>query len=100
MNFQGDPFNGKWRFDPELSRLSAAAPQSWIQEIRTGPDGVSVREQIARADGTEIVLRVKAKFDGADYAVDGSPIIDAIAYTRTDGNTISGVGKKKMARWP
>jgi hypothetical protein len=103
MNAEGEPFGGTWRFSPRLSNLSTPAPQSWIQEISAGLEDISVREQledisvreqIVRTDGTEIVLRVRARFDGADYPVDGSPAVDTIAYTRTNRNTISAIGKK------
>src|SRR5882757_7519931 len=94
MNAEGEPFDGTWRFSPQLSNLSTAAPQSWIQEISARPKDIFVREQIVRPDGTEIVLRVQARFDGADYPVDGSPAVDTIAYTRTSRNTISAIGKK------
>jgi hypothetical protein len=74
--------------------MCTPAPHSWIQEIHAGPDEVAVREEIVRSDGTEIVLRVQARFDGADYPVEGSPAVDTIAYTRTDRHAICGIGKK------
>ena len=70
------------------------APHSWVQEISAGPDQVAVREEIVKSDGTQIVLRVDARFDGADYPVEGSLAVDTIAYTRTDRNAICGIGKK------
>jgi hypothetical protein len=89
-----EPFHGTWRFNPLLSKMCTPAPHSWIQEISAGPDQVAVREQIVRPDGSEIVLRVEARFDGADYPVEGSPAVDTIAYTRTDRHSIYGIGKK------
>jgi len=94
MSTQIEPFHGTWRFNPQLSNLCIPAPHSWIQEIKAGPDEVAVREEIVRPNGTEMVLRVRARFDGADYPVEGSPTVDTIAYTRTDRNTICGIGKK------
>jgi hypothetical protein len=94
MQSETEPFHGTWRFNPQLSKMCTPAPHSWIQEIHAGPDQVAVREEIVRPDGTEIVLRVQARFDGADYPVEGSPAVDTIAYTRTDRHAICGIGKK------
>jgi len=94
MNTETEPFDGTWRFDPKLSNMCTPAPHSWIQEITAGPDEVALREEIVRLDGTELVLRVQAKFDGADYPVEGSPAVDTMAYTRANRHAICGIGKK------
>jgi hypothetical protein len=93
VSFENEPFAGRWRFNAELSDMGTP-PQSWIQEISTVPEGVSVREEIVRPNGSEIVRRVHARFDGADYPVEGGRAVDTIAYTRTDRCAISGIGKK------
>jgi hypothetical protein len=89
-----EPFAGKWRFNAERSNICALAPQSWIQEIQTGPNEVAIQEDIVRQDGTEIVRRVRARFDGVDYPVEGSNAVDTMAYTRTDRHAICGIGRK------
>ncbi len=94
MKAEMEPFHGVWRFNPELSTMCTPAPHSWIQEIKFGTDELAVREEIVRTDGTEIVLSVQARFDGADYPVEGSHAVDTIAYTRTDKHAICGIGKK------
>ncbi len=93
VSTENEPFAGKWRFNAELSDMGTP-PQSWIQEISAVPEGVSVREQIVRPNGSEILRRVRARFDGADYPVEGGRSVDTIAYTRTDRHAILGVGKK------
>ena len=90
-----DPFTGTWLFTPELSTLSTPAPQSWLQEINVIDNELFVRERTLRTDGTETSQTVRAKFDGTPYPVVGSPIMDFIAYTRTDRNTIAGIGSKQ-----
>ena len=97
MSAETEPFHGRWRFNPELSNTCTPAPHSWIQEISAGPEEVTVREQIVRTNGTEIVLRVQARFDGTDYPVEGSAAVDTIAYIRADRNAIIGIGKKDGA---
>jgi hypothetical protein len=94
VSTENEPFAGKWRFNAELSEMCTPTPQSWIQEISATPEGVSVREEIIRPNGSEIVRRVQARFDGADYPVEGGRAVDTIAYTRTDRHAILGVGKK------
>jgi hypothetical protein len=94
MNADMEPSQGIWRFNPKLSRMCTPAPHSWVQEIHAGADHVAVREEIVRTDGTEIILSVQARFDGVDYPVEGSHVVDTIAYTRTDRHAICGIGKK------
>jgi hypothetical protein len=94
MSIENEPFAGKWLFNAELSDMCSPMPRSWIQEISAVPEGVAVREQIVRRDGSEIVRRVYALFDGADYPVEGGRAVDTIAYTRTDRHAIRGIGKK------
>jgi hypothetical protein len=94
MSVEMEPFAGKWRFNAERSNIYALAPQSWVQEIQTGPNEVAIQEDIVRQDGTEIVRRVRARFDGADYPVEGSNAVDTMAYTRTDRHAICGIGRK------
>lgn len=92
--FEEEPFAGKWRFDAERSNMCTPAPHSWTQEIQAGPEGVAIKEDIVRPDGSEIVRRVQARFDGSDYPVEGANAVDTIAYTRTDRHSICGIGRK------
>lgn len=97
MPEQIDAFSGTWRFDPLRSKLSTPAPQHWIQQITVKSNGISVREEIARAGGPPMVVSVQARFDGKDYPVSGSPAADSIAYTRLSEREIAGTGKKDGA---
>jgi hypothetical protein len=99
MCLEMEPFAGKWRFDAERSNICALAPQSWVQEIQTGQNEVAIQEDIVRQDGTEIVRWVRARFDGADYPVEGSSSVDTMAYTRTDRHAICGIGRKDGKVW-
>ena len=54
-----------------------------------------MHEQIVRADGSAITLRVQARFDEKQYPVEGSLIVETIAYRRVDQHTISGTGMKQ-----
>jgi hypothetical protein len=94
VSIENEPFAGKWRFNAKLSNMCTPTPESWIKEISAGPEGLAVREEIVRLDGTEFVRGVRARFDGADYPVEGAVVVDTIAYTRTNRHAISGLGKK------
>ena len=94
MSSPADPFQGHWILDPAQSTLSTDIPASWTQEIDIQGDDVSLREVVRRPDGEETVHCVQARFDGADYAVEGSPLLHTIAYTRVAPHIIAGTGKR------
>jgi hypothetical protein len=91
---QQDPFTGTWTFRAERSKLSTPPPRRWTQQIHATSVDVRVNEEIVSADGRQTTLTVEARFDGQDYPVSGSPVADAIAYTRVDAYTISGIAKE------
>jgi hypothetical protein len=91
---KGDPFSGFWTLVPDESKLAGPMPRRWTETLNVGEDSISVREEIAGADGRTIVVTVDASFDGRDYHVIGSPLVDVIAYTRPSRLRIDGVAKK------
>ena len=48
-------------------------------QIRASDSDVSHREEITTSDGSEMTVILRATFDGEDYEVNGSPLMDAIA---------------------
>jgi hypothetical protein len=91
-----DPFTGTWIFNSQRSKLSTPPPQSWVQEINASGYELHVKEKITSQDGSRSVVVIQAYFDGGDYAVVGSGLVDTFAYER-DGATITGIGKKHGA---
>ena len=87
-----DPFTGTWRFCAEKS--DAAGVRSWVQWIEVAGEEIQVREEVESAAGARANVSIEARFDGKDYPVTGSSLVDAIAYTRVDRHNIAGVGKK------
>lgn len=87
-----DAFTGMWRFCAEKS--NAPGLRSWLQRIEVAGDAIRLREEVESAAGARASVTIEARFDGTDYAVTGSSLADAIAYTRTDRQNISGIGKK------
>jgi hypothetical protein len=72
-------------------------PQSWVLQITASESDVSHREEILASDGSEMTVVLHATFDGEDYAVSGSPLMDTIACTRLAPHVIAGTGKKAGA---
>jgi hypothetical protein len=91
---KGDPFSGFWTLVPEDSRLAGPTPRRWTETLDVDEDTISVREEIASADGRTLTVTVEASFDGRDYTVTGSPLADVIAYTRQGRYRIDAVAKK------
>jgi hypothetical protein len=92
-----DPFTGTWVLSDARSTMSTPMPQSWILQIRASESDVSHREEIITSDGSEMTVLLRATFDGEDYAVSGSPLMDTIALTRHGPHVIAGTGKKAGA---
>jgi hypothetical protein len=91
---KGDPFSGFWTLVPGESKLAGPMPRRWTETLDVGEETISVKEEIAGADGRTLVVTVDAAFDGQDYRVNGSPLADVIAYTRPGPHRIDGVAKK------
>jgi hypothetical protein len=91
---KGDPFSGFWTLVSGESKLTGPMPRRWTETLDVGEDTISVREEIAGADGRTLIVTVDASFDGRDYHVTGSPLVDVIAYARPSRLRIDGVAKK------
>jgi len=67
-----DPFTA-----PGHSTIQLTTPvsQSWVHEITVIGDKIDVQETIARPDGSEIMLAVRATLDDTESPVNGSPVI-------------------------
>jgi hypothetical protein len=98
MNFMlaHDPFTGTWIFNSNHSKLSTPPPESWVQEISATDVELQVLEKITSQDGSRSSVVIQAHFDGRDYGVEGSALVDTFAYER-DSTKIVGTGKKRGA---
>src|SRR4051794_39861009 len=90
-----DPFTGFWTLVPEQSTLAGPIPRRWTETLQVSETSIQVREEIINADGRTAIVTVSASFDGRDYEIEGSPLADAIAYTRPDRYRIDGIAKNK-----
>jgi len=91
---KGDPFSGFWTLVPGEAKLAGPMPRRWTETLDVAEETISVKEEIAGADGRTLVVTVDGAFDGHDYRVNGSPLADVIAYTRPGPHRIDGVAKK------
>ncbi len=89
-----DPFSGVWKLNLSKSNLPSPAPKSQTVHIKAGSGSIEIREDVENQRGAPTVVSVKAKFDGKEYAVEGSPFADSVIYDRVDRHTIKGVAKK------
>jgi len=87
-----EAFSGVWSFDRSASELKSP-PVEWRQTIQAGDSRVSVREEITRESGRSVV-EVSGAFDGEFYRVEGSPLVEEIAY-KFNGESIQGTGRKQ-----
>jgi hypothetical protein len=87
-----EAFSGRWRFDSSVSELKSS-PTEWHQTIQVEGSRVSVREEIVRDAGSSVV-EVEGAFDGRFYRVEGSPLVEEIAYT-FECESIHGTGRKQ-----
>src|SRR5688572_21171263 len=92
-----DPFTGHWTLNPAESRFTVPPPAEWTQDIKVTADGLRTHERMVGADGTVSEYSVEARFDGAEYPVTGSPLVETMAYARPEPNRIDGVGRKAGA---
>ena len=94
MTFLSSAFEGIWLFSPERSTMSTPTPVSWVQRIKFSADFIQLHEILHGVNGTEYTIELQARFDGADYPVNGSATVDSIAYTPVDQFAVRGTGKK------
>ena len=89
-----DLFTGHWTFNFLESRLDTPMPVSWTQKVGVTATEIVVTEEIVRANNERSTVRVWARFDGTEYPVQGSPLIETIAYERAGARVIRGAGRR------
>lgn len=92
--FADDPFSGTWILNLSKSTIPPPAPKSQIARVIVDESGIEIIEELLGNSGERLDIRTKAKFDGKDYSITGTPYADTVAYQRPDRNTIKGVAKK------
>lgn len=91
-----DPFTGTWILNLSKSKIPppfTAAKSQIVHLVINGSD-FEIREEVVTESDEKLTIHAKAKFDGKDYPITGTPAVDTIAAERVDRNTIKDVWKK------
>jgi hypothetical protein len=89
-----DPFIGKWLLDSDQSQfVPGPGPQDRIMTFETTDKGFRhLTETPNLSTGVTARIDYTAKFDGADYPIEGTGL-DTVSLKRVDANTIERQGK-------
>ncbi len=91
-----DPFTGTWVLNLSKSNIPPpfTAAKSQIVHLAINGSDFEIREEVVTDSDEKLTIHAKAKFDGKDYPITGTPAVDTIVAERVDRNTIKDVWKK------
>ena len=91
-----DPLIGTWKLNVAKSKYdpSSTPPRSQTIRFEADGDGVKLTTDGVDAEGKPTHTEFRAKYDGKDYPVTGSPTQDAVAMKRIDTHTTERIFKK------
>ena len=91
-----DPFSGTWVLNVSKSEIPPPypVPKSQIARVVADTSQIEFTEEIVNESGERLTIHIKARFDGKDYPVTGTPSADTVAFQRVDRSTIKGLTKK------
>ena len=91
-----NPLAGVWKLNTAKSHFSHGdLPKSLVLTIEAdGANGIRYSSKNLLVDGSSGGASYRAKFDGKDYAVTGTPSYDAVAIRRTSANSFNIQMKK------
>ena len=92
-----DPLTGRWTLDSSASQFSMRSPRAWILNVSAHETGMTVEEHLTQADGGAIRVTFAPQFDGRDYPVQGSPIMDSISFVRRSERLLEVCARKAGA---
>jgi hypothetical protein len=86
---------GTWKYDAAKSKFDPGPGyKSRTVKIEAVGEGIKVAVDGVGADDKAHSYSYTVNYDGKDYPVTGSAILDAIAYKKVDENTLEGTSKK------
>jgi hypothetical protein len=91
---RNDLLTGRWTLDSGTSQFSVPSPLAWILNVSAHEAGMTVEEHLTQADGTALRVTFAPQFDGRDYPVQGSPIMDSISVVRRSERLLEVNGRK------
>ena len=87
-----NPFIGTWKMNPAKS--NGTNYKSYTIKVESRDNGFSAAQDIVSTEGKVIHTTQRAKYDGKDYPLKGSPDADMLSFTRPDPNTVDYIVKK------
>jgi hypothetical protein len=88
---------GRWTLDSHASRFSMPSPLEWTLDLSAHETGMTAEENLTQADGTALRVTFAPEFDGRDYPVQGSPIMDVISIVRRSERLLEVSARKAGA---
>lgn len=92
-----DPLTGRWALDSGASQFSMPSPLVWTLNVSAHETGMTVEENLTQADGTTLRVTFAPQFDGREYPVQGSPIMDSISIVRRSERLLEASARKAKA---
>jgi hypothetical protein len=89
-----DPAIGTWKMNAAKSKFSPGpAPKSAVVKWEADAKGVKNTSDLVNADGSAGKTVYTAAYDGKDYPMTGSPMVDTVSLKR-EGKSVKRVDKK------
>ena len=90
-----DPETGSWTLNMAKSTFSPGpAPRSLTRTYTRTAQGVTFEIKGVTADGSPVSYQSTYKYDGKDYPVTGTSLIDTLSVERVNASTVRFTGKK------
>jgi hypothetical protein len=84
----GDPFTGKWKFDPGRSKLQTVPPKSESLTIQADGNEITLHRERSNAQGELSKLSLFGRFGGEVFGILDSDEVDALRCWRSDKRTV------------
>ena len=94
MCFAQDPNVGTWKLNEAKSHIPAGAVKINSMAVSSEGDNMKVTQDGTDRDGKPLHMEWTGKFDGKDYPVTGSPVMDSRSYKKMGGSTLASDSKK------
>ena len=92
--FAQDPNVGTWKLNEAKSKIPVGAMKVTSMTVSSEGDNMKVTQDGTDAQGNPLHAEWTGKFDGKDYPVTGSPVIDTRSYTKVNDHTLTAENKK------
>ena len=89
-----DPNIGTWKLNEAKSKVPAGAMKVTSMTVSSEGDNMKVTQDGTDKDGNSFHAEWTGKFDGKDYPVTGSSVMDSRAYTKVNDRTLTADNKK------